>query len=77
MKRSNQEDNAIRSAKGDNAAPSEKEHKARSCCEHVQELAYFKWQQAGCPDCDGVEFWLAAEAEIREPVETSAEVAAH
>lgn len=76
MKRSKQEDNAIQSAESGNAALSEKEHAARPCCEHVRELAYFKWQQAGCPECDGVEFWLAAEAEIREPAEMSAEVPA-
>ncbi len=64
MKRSKQEDNAIQSAESGNAALSEKEHAARPCCEHVRELAYFKWQQAGCPDCDGIEFWLAAEAEM-------------
>ena len=64
MKRSKQEDNAIQSAESGNAALSEKEHAARPCCEHVRELAYVKWQQAGCPDCDGIEFWLAAEAEM-------------
>ncbi|RMF42129.1 MAG: DUF2934 domain-containing protein [Planctomycetota bacterium] len=30
----------------------------------VRELAYFKWEAAGCPCGDGVEFWLAAEAEL-------------
>ena len=75
MKRSKQEDNANQSAESGNAALSEKEHAARPCCEHVRELAYFKWQQAGCPDCDGVEFWLAAEAEIQVPAEASKEVA--
>ena len=74
MKRSKQEDNAIQSAESGNAAQSEKEHAARPCCEHLRELAYFKWQKAGCPDCDGVEFWLAAEAETREPAEAAAEV---
>lgn len=51
------------------------EQVSHPCYEHVRELAYFKWQQAGCPDCDGVEFWLAAETEIREPAEASGEVA--
>ena len=25
--------------------------------------AYHRWEQAGCPACDGTEFWLAAERE--------------
>ena len=29
--------------------------------DEVRKLAYFKWEQAGCPDGDGCEFWLAAE----------------
>lgn len=43
------------------------------CCKHVRELAYFKWQEAGCPACDGVQFWLAAEAEIQAPAAVSEE----
>lgn len=34
------------------------------CCEKIRELAYFKWEAAGSPCGDGVEFWLAAEAEL-------------
>lgn len=34
------------------------------CCEKIRELAYIKWETAGCPCGDGVEFWLAAEAEL-------------
>jgi hypothetical protein len=30
----------------------------------IEELAYFKWEAAGRPLSDGVEFWLAAEAEL-------------
>ena len=67
MKRSKQEGIASQTDESGNTAESEKECAARSCSKHVRELAYFKWQQAGCPDCDGVEFWLAAEAEIQEP----------
>ena len=29
----------------------------------VQNMAYFKWLDAGCPDCGQLEFWLAAERE--------------
>jgi Protein of unknown function (DUF2934) len=32
--------------------------------EEIRRLAYRKWQEAGCPSGDGVEFWLTAEAEI-------------
>jgi hypothetical protein len=32
--------------------------------EEIRLLAYRKWQEAGCPAGDGVEFWLTAEAEI-------------
>ncbi|HEV2971572.1 MAG TPA: DUF2934 domain-containing protein [Pirellulales bacterium] len=32
--------------------------------DEVRPLAYRKWQEAGCPAGDGVEFWLAAETEI-------------
>ncbi|HEX3999054.1 MAG TPA: DUF2934 domain-containing protein [Pirellulales bacterium] len=30
----------------------------------IRSIAYRKWQEAGCPASDGVEFWLAAETEI-------------
>ena len=35
----------------------------------VQEIAYSKWEQAGWPSGDGVEFWLDAEQEFnnRQP----------
>src|SRR5207245_1046981 len=29
----------------------------------IRQLAYHKWQEAGCPSSDGMEFWLAAEEE--------------
>jgi hypothetical protein len=32
--------------------------------ETIREIAYYKWQAAGCPCGDGVEFWLEAEAEL-------------
>ena len=34
------------------------------CCEKIRELAYIKWEAAGGPCGDGVEFWLVAEAEL-------------
>lgn len=34
------------------------------CCEKTREAAYYKWEAAGCPCGDGVEFWLQAEAEL-------------
>lgn len=32
--------------------------------QEIQELAYFKWVEAGCPQSDGVDFWLQAEQEV-------------
>jgi hypothetical protein len=29
----------------------------------VQQMAYFKWQNAGCPDNDPLSFWSEAELE--------------
>lgn len=37
-------------------------------CEGIRERAYDKWEQAGCPCGDGVEFWLQAEAELAAKV---------
>lgn len=31
----------------------------------IRELAYLKWEAAGCPQTDGVEFWLQAEEELK------------
>ncbi len=32
------------------------------CCEEaIRELAYLKWEDAGCPSGDGFDFWLEAE----------------
>lgn len=32
--------------------------------EQIRELAYSKWQCAGCPEGDGIDFWLQAEEEL-------------
>jgi hypothetical protein len=40
------------------------------CCEKVREQAYYKWEQAGYPSGDGVNFWLEAEAEVQALTET-------
>ena len=34
--------------------------------EQIRILAYHKWEEAGRPESDGVEFWTKAEAEIME-----------
>ncbi len=31
---------------------------------NIRDLAYQKWQAAGCPDCDGAEYWLDAEQQV-------------
>jgi len=33
--------------------------------DRIRELAYLKWEAAGYPSGDGVEFWLQAEEELR------------
>lgn len=35
-----------------------------ACEEAIRTLAHSKWEAAGCPAGDGVEFWLEAEREI-------------
>jgi Zn finger protein HypA/HybF involved in hydrogenase expression len=36
-----------------------------TCCKDaVRERAYQLWEEAGCPCCDGENFWLAAEQEL-------------
>ena len=40
------------------------EEEINAAREEVQRLAYFKWEQAGCPhDADPREFWYEAERE--------------
>lgn len=34
--------------------------------QQVRELAYHKWEEAGYPPGDGVNFWLEAEAEMKK-----------
>lgn len=34
--------------------------------DEVRKTAFLKWEAAGCPPGDGVEFWLAAERELKE-----------
>ena len=35
-----------------------------ACEEEIRELAYAKWEAAGCPSGDGFDFWLEAEQEV-------------
>jgi hypothetical protein len=34
------------------------------CQNEIRDLAYAKWEQAGCPEGNGVDFWLEAEKEL-------------
>lgn len=34
------------------------------CDDEIRKAAYYKWEAEGCPCCDGVDFWLKAEAEL-------------
>ena len=35
-----------------------------ACEEAIRELSYQKWEEAGCPSGDGLDFWLDAEREV-------------
>ncbi len=35
-----------------------------ACEEAIRDLAYLKWEEAGCPSGDGHDFWLDAEREV-------------
>jgi DUF2934 family protein len=35
--------------------------------DEIRDRAYFLWEEAGRPDGDGVQFWLAAERELCGP----------
>lgn len=35
-----------------------------ACEEEIRDLAYAKWEAAGCPSSDGFDFWLEAEQEV-------------
>jgi hypothetical protein len=40
--------------------------------DRIRELAYLKWETAGYPQSNGVEFWLQAEEELKvDPPRTS------
>ena len=32
--------------------------------ERIRELAYYLWEEAGRPDCDGSSFWIEAEKQF-------------
>lgn len=35
------------------------------CTDSIRDLAYLKWEAAGCPDGDGLQFWVEAEQELK------------
>jgi Protein of unknown function (DUF2934) len=37
---------------------------APATCDEIRHLAYQKWEAAGQPVCNGVQFWLEAESEL-------------
>jgi hypothetical protein len=45
---------------------SEKKEEKKSAEDQLRESAYYKWEQAGRPNGDGSEFWLAAEKEEQD-----------
>jgi hypothetical protein len=47
------------------AAAHETSHHARSvCADDIRRRAYEKWERAGKPPGDGVQFWLEAEQDM-------------
>lgn len=47
-------------------APAEVEITEPSMRERIEQRAYFLWCEAGCPNGDDVNYWLAAEKELLE-----------
>ncbi|MDZ4850357.1 MAG: DUF2934 domain-containing protein [Pirellulaceae bacterium] len=37
----------------------------------IRVLAYLKWEAAGCPECDGIAYWLESERELSAQTSTS------
>lgn len=46
--------------------PVSEHHQGETDQQQIRERAYYKWQAAGTPPSDGVDFWLQAEREVRE-----------
>lgn len=47
-------------------APSDNQaHDSDAFEEAIRVLAYFKWEAAGSPEGDGVDYWLEAEREVK------------
>jgi len=46
-------------------------HKDSPPPEEIRHAAYLRWIAAGSPECDGVEFWLAAESDLAQAATTS------
>jgi len=42
-------------------------HRPTPSEEEIRARAYFLWEQAGCPEGDGLRFWLEAEKELSNP----------
>lgn len=46
------------------------EQRMDACEEEIRQLAYQKWEQAGCPSGDGFDFWIEAERDVMSRLET-------
>jgi hypothetical protein len=46
------------------ASPAPDQNRKPVCQDHIRLRAYQKWEAAGKPDGDGLEFWLEAEREL-------------
>lgn len=50
--------------------PLTREQQMDACEEQIRQLAYGKWEQAGCPSGDGFDFWIEAEREVMNRPQT-------
>lgn len=48
----------------ENACPLS-EQPTQACVDTIRAIAHSKWEAAGCPAGNGVEFWLEAERELQ------------
>ena len=47
------------------------QHNDAPAPDEIRHAAYLRWIAAGSPECDGVEFWLAAESELAQTASAS------
>ena len=53
--------------KGPAQSAEQNQHDCAPAPDEIRHAAYLRWIAAGCPEGDGVVFWLAAESELSQP----------